>query len=286
MYNKLFTKILDSSIWLEPETTRIVWLTFIAVMDEDGFAQFASVANLAHRARVGLEACEKAVETLQSPDINSSDPDHEGRRIERVNGGWMILNSDKYRDIVTREMAKKSNRERVARFRKKNKTGSVTVCNGLVMQSDTDTETEQYRGEPPKAPNPLIVSDSEEPELFDPPAPAKLNGSAVLKLIVDYWNSKLGLVSVSQISPSRSGRLRRRLSDPAFAAGWKAAIDRVASSQFCRGNNDRGWRADFDWFLDPAAFEKINAGRYDKKSKHKTDFDPKTEDYDIKKSPF
>ena len=54
MYNKLFTKILDSSIWLEPSGTRIIWLTMIAAMDENGFVQFASVANLAHRARIEL----------------------------------------------------------------------------------------------------------------------------------------------------------------------------------------------------------------------------------------
>jgi hypothetical protein len=41
MYNRLFTKILDSSIWLEADTTRIVWITMLASMDEDGFAPFS-----------------------------------------------------------------------------------------------------------------------------------------------------------------------------------------------------------------------------------------------------
>ena len=27
MYSKLFNKILDCSIWLEPQSTRIVWIT-------------------------------------------------------------------------------------------------------------------------------------------------------------------------------------------------------------------------------------------------------------------
>ena len=40
MYNKLFTKILDSSIWLAPDSARIVWLTFLAAMDEDGVVRF------------------------------------------------------------------------------------------------------------------------------------------------------------------------------------------------------------------------------------------------------
>ncbi len=119
MYNKLFTKILDSSIWLEPTGTRLVWLTLIAAMDEDGFAQFASIGNLAHRANIPIDETVAAVACLQDPDANSSDPDHEGRRIERVPGGWMVLNAPKYREMVTRLVAKEGNRRRVQRFRDK-----------------------------------------------------------------------------------------------------------------------------------------------------------------------
>lgn len=147
MYNKLFTKILDSSIWLEPTATRIVWLTLIAAMDENGFAQFASIANLAHRAVLPVDDSEKAVKTLEAPDANSSDPEFEGRRIERVPGGWMILNADKYRELVTRAIIQEQTRKRVAEHRKRNRNDTVTACNAPVTQanenvtaSDTDSE--------------------------------------------------------------------------------------------------------------------------------------------------
>lgn len=149
MYNKLFTKILDSSIWLEPTTTRIVWLTFLAAMDEDGFCQFASVPNLAHRARVTLEEAAEAVRCLESPDPHSSDPDNDGRRIEKVPGGWMILNAQKYRDLVTRTISREQTRLRVAKHRTAKKGNApVTACNapvtqgnGSVTQSETKTKT-------------------------------------------------------------------------------------------------------------------------------------------------
>lgn len=131
MYNKLFTKILDSSIWLEPTATRMVWLTFIAAMDEDGFAEFASVRNLAHRARIELDETIAAVACLEGPDADSSDKENDGRRIERVPGGWMVLNAPKYREIVTRIVAKEGNRRRVARWREnhkpKKKNGKVRL---------------------------------------------------------------------------------------------------------------------------------------------------------------
>ncbi len=148
MYNKLFSKIVTSSIWLEPTPTRMIWITFLAVMDEDGFAPFASVANLAHTARIDLNEATEAVHILESPDENSGDKDHEGRRIERVPGGWMVLNASKYRDIVTRVVARERTRERVKRFReRKGGNALVTPANGHVTPSDSypDPETKNLK---------------------------------------------------------------------------------------------------------------------------------------------
>jgi hypothetical protein len=150
MYNKLFAKILDSSIWLESTTTRIVWLTFLAAMDESGFVQFASVPNVALRARVPLPAAEKAIACLEGPDANSADPDHEGRRIEKVPGGWVVLNAEKYRDLVTRAIQQAQTRARVAKHRA-NKRGNAPVtadhvtCNAPVTPSETETDTEREK---------------------------------------------------------------------------------------------------------------------------------------------
>jgi hypothetical protein len=141
VYNKIFTKILDSSIWLEPDSTRIVWITMIAAMDETGFCHFAALANLARRANVSLRAAKEAVKILESADKESGDPEFEGRRIERVNGGWIVLNAEKYRNIVTKVGAQEANRKRVARHREKKRlavtsNAGVMPANGSVMQSE------------------------------------------------------------------------------------------------------------------------------------------------------
>jgi len=133
MYNKLFTKILDSTIWLEPDATRLVWITFIAAMDEDGFVALSSVGNVAARARVSLEAAEAAVRSLEAPDAIDSAQENEGRRIERVPSGWMVINSSKYRDIIRRATAREHTRQRVAKFRERNAT--VTQGNEKVTSS-------------------------------------------------------------------------------------------------------------------------------------------------------
>jgi hypothetical protein len=124
MYCKLFGKILDSSIWLESDSTRIVWITLMASMDEDGMCQFASSVNVARRAGVTAEQAVAALKLLEGPDPHSSDRDNEGRRIERVPGGWIVLNAPKYRAIVTRNEIKRLSRERSQRYRDKKKSAA------------------------------------------------------------------------------------------------------------------------------------------------------------------
>ena len=117
MYNKLFTKILDSSIWLAPDPVRLVWITMIAAMDEDGNCMFACAANVAARARVEISEAEEAIALFEAPDPYSGDPDNEGRRIERIPGGWHLLNAHKYRAMVTKAIIREQTRARTEKYR-------------------------------------------------------------------------------------------------------------------------------------------------------------------------
>ena len=151
MYSKLFTKILDSSIWLESDSTRLVWITLLASMDEDGMCQFASGVNLARRAIVTAEQAAAALKVLESPDPHSSDRDNDGRRIERVPGGWIVLNASKYRAIVSRKESMRLAAERAQRYRDRKKNGvtkrdEVAERHATVTQSDTDTNAGFLKG--------------------------------------------------------------------------------------------------------------------------------------------
>lgn len=141
MYNKLFSKILDSSIWLEPAETRIVWITLLAAMDEDGFAHFSAIENLASRARVTVEQAAKAVECFIAPDPNSGNPANEGRRIERVPGGFIILNAAIHREVISRVIQREQNRQRVAKHRS---TKAVTHCNADTVTAALPSVTPVY----------------------------------------------------------------------------------------------------------------------------------------------
>ena len=100
-WSPLFGNILTSTIWQEPDATRIVWVAMLAMKDANGKVS-ASVPGLAHVARVSIEDTRKALKTLESPDPESRTKEHEGRRIEKVDGGWIILNHFKHREKLRR----------------------------------------------------------------------------------------------------------------------------------------------------------------------------------------
>lgn len=271
MYNKIFTKILDSSIWLEDDKTRLVWVTMIACMDEDGFCQMASIANLSRRAAVPLEDAKRAIEILERPDPDSSDPDNEGRRIERVPGGWMILNARKYAEQVSREEIKRKNRERVARFREKHGhvtpnslqsaecNASVMERNDSVMQSDTDTDTDLktnvedfFDGDGDRSPEDLNLTPAAKPS-------SKLEKRAERESVKRVFGYFLERTNRSEkqyvLTPFRMQKglaaleeCKRRCGDDLQKAetAMGLAVDGLAENRFMMGENERR-RPYTDW---------------------------------------
>ncbi len=101
-YTKLFAEIVTSSIWSENDPTRIVWITILALCDAEGMVR-AALPGLARIANVAFEDCCEAIKKLESPDSFSRSEEFEGRRIEKVDGGWHVLNFEKYRDMMNKE---------------------------------------------------------------------------------------------------------------------------------------------------------------------------------------
>lgn len=119
---KLVEELLDSSLWPDPVGTR-VFLTAalmakpyeleepaeqldVRTMAPTGFvvpAGFyglvkAAGVGIANRALVDQEAALEALARLGSADLQSKNPEHDGRRLVRVRDGFLVLNYFRYRD--------------------------------------------------------------------------------------------------------------------------------------------------------------------------------------------
>lgn len=129
-YTKLFSSIVHSTVWREPDHVRLVWITMLALANRRGHVS-ASVPGLADAARVSVERCREALSILASPDPDSRTPDHEGRRIETVPGGWAILNHALYRERQSADHRRELARARVARHRARKKAAGNAPSNAM-----------------------------------------------------------------------------------------------------------------------------------------------------------
>jgi hypothetical protein len=146
-FTKLFSSITESTVWCEPAHTRLVWITMLAMADRKGRV-WASIPGLANRARVPMEDAEKAIATFLSPDKHSRTPDHEGRRIEPIDGGWQLLNHAKYRDMRDEEVRREQNREAQERKRAKSAellTVSQSQPRSAQAEAEADTEADKSK---------------------------------------------------------------------------------------------------------------------------------------------
>lgn len=83
----------------------------------------------------------------------------------------------------------------------------------------------------------------------------------------ELWNSKKAAAQPvwKETSRGRASHAKARLEErPLF--DWVPIIERIAASDFCCGQNDRGWKADPDWLLKPDTAIRVMEGRYDNKT--------------------
>ena len=89
--------------------------------------------------------------------------------------------------------------------------------------------------------------------------------------IRELWNdTALSLGKVREIVGKRKIMLGARWKEHPDLDWWATYFDRIEASAFLTGKNDRGWKARFDWVIDPTNMNKILEGCYDDRRKEET----------------
>jgi hypothetical protein len=140
-FTKLWSETVTSSIWNEDDKTRIVWITMLAIVGPDGVVR-ASIGGLTHIARVSRDACEQAIAIFEAPDPDSRCMDNEGRRVRRVDGGFLILNYAKYREARSSDERSAYMSEYMREYRRKHPRKHVNVNVSLPLASLAQAEAE------------------------------------------------------------------------------------------------------------------------------------------------
>jgi hypothetical protein len=102
----------------------LVFVNMLCHADEDGVVDRHWRA-IADETGLPVERVMKAIVQLEGPDPESRTPTDHGKRIVRIDEhrewGWMIVNYEHYRAMATREQCKAKTRERVRKYREKQK---------------------------------------------------------------------------------------------------------------------------------------------------------------------
>jgi len=302
-FTKLLSSITDSSIWGLDDQTRIVWITLLAMADQNGVVH-AAVPGIANRARVPLKATEKALEVFQEPDPYSRDPDHEGRRIKPVDRGYQLLNYCKVRTIRDAERRREQVREAVRRHRARKAEGEDSCnqncnqsnqCKPRLSQAEADTEAEEESTT--KLERTTLqksgTTDNQKPH-WSPSAGDKGDRSsskkkipperlADLEALIESWNAQAERSGLRSVRPetilnptTEAGRKRRstalkRLEEYPDLGRWKVVISRIGQREHCRGENESGWVADFEYLTRVNTFQDHYDGKFSKPAKR---YDP------------
>ena len=137
-YTKLFRSIAASTIVSEPLATRWLWVTMLSQADKAGKV-YGSVPGLARMANISLEECEAGLACFLSPDKYSRTAEHEGRRVEAIDGGWKLLNHAKYDAMRSEAERRDYKREWDRTHRSKAaKAESDTSGQSDTIQTDSD----------------------------------------------------------------------------------------------------------------------------------------------------
>lgn len=154
-YSKLWSTIITSSVWSEDNTTRIMWITMLALAEADGHVPGA-IPGMAAVARMSIEDAQSAIDRLCAPDRYSRCTEADGRRLIPVPGGWQIINYAKYRAGRDEDERREYIREYMRRRRAKEKNvnnpvNNVNKCKPPYAQAEAEAEAEAKK-EPPIIP--------------------------------------------------------------------------------------------------------------------------------------
>lgn len=151
MYSKLFSSVVHSSLWSEPDHIRLLFITLLALADRDGIV-YGSRSGLERAAMIDPDQAEEnnPWDRLMGPDTDSSDlmrnPENEGRRIEEIPGGFRLINYEYYKALRDAEERKVQNREAQRRHRQKishGKPASATVSHRKPIESKIESKNKE-----------------------------------------------------------------------------------------------------------------------------------------------
>jgi len=260
-FTKLFASITESTIWCEPDTTRLCWITMLAMADSRGRV-FGSIPGLANRAIVSVDSARTAINTFLSPDPDSRSSIAEGRRIEVIDGGWRLINHEKYRALRDEESIKESKRNWAKKARAKAKEVDQNVDISVDCRSQ-ENAVDRIRHN----------AEAEAEAYAENHIGNSLPRCPVDKIVDLYHQVLPELPKVIAVTDKRKASIKQRWNqikpetEDDGLEGFKDYFTLVRSSDFLMGkkpatNGHKVFIANLEWLVNESNFVKVAERNY------------------------
>jgi len=155
MYGKLYESIYDGTL-VEDWKALVTFQQMIILCNADGILDMTAGA-ISRRTGIPKDVIEHGIEVLENPDSESRTPDHEGKRIIRIDQhriwGWEIVNHKHYRDLRTQNDRREYMRNYMRDKREKEKltsaNESLQVSNVAHTDAYADTDVIKHKEKSP-----------------------------------------------------------------------------------------------------------------------------------------
>ena len=230
---RLYDEMLD-----DPKAQRLppqdfkIWINLLCLASRND-GKLPCISDIAFALRISENDAVTMVERL-----------HIAGLIDKRNGG-----PDGFRysphGWEKRQYKSDNSADRVKKHREKRNGECNVSCNVTETPPDTETDTDTETDKKD------MSSDDDRVSVKD---------------IVEAWNELAeakGLAKVVRVTDTRRKQIQARIKEYE-PDDWSKALTAIYKSKFLCGENDRGWKADFDFLLQPKSFVKLVEGAYDR----------------------
>jgi uncharacterized protein YdaU (DUF1376 family) len=160
---------------------------------------------------------------------------------------------------ITEERSKAGKAGAAKRWHNGKQSNGKRIANAIDLPLANVQQNDAPSPSPSSSSEELIASTNVDESVAPTPKPL------TKREVMDAWQERmvpLGFPRIAKMTGQRERMLNARLKDSTLEE-WTKVFDALERSNFCRGENDRGWKADFDFLLQPKSFTGLLEGKYD-----------------------
>jgi uncharacterized protein YdaU (DUF1376 family) len=170
--------------------------------------------------------------------------------------------------LYTRTKSQKQSSRARSRWTKKSSTGVVENNPDFPTDSAKLLKTNGYvesRGNADNHASGNAPTPTPTPTVLDGTPNGVPTGAASAVELYNATAREVGWPLCQNLTDRRRSALNVRLRECGGLDGWKVALEKARASPLLTGDNDRGWKADFDFLVQAKSFTRLMEGSYDRR---------------------